>query len=58
MKHHLITLALLVAAVICYTASWNTGAFALFAIGGVFELAFWSRLIRSPKSPAGDTPAA
>ena len=58
MKHHLITLALLVAAVICYAASWNTGAIALFAIGGVFELAFWLRLIRSSKSPAGNPPAA
>jgi len=58
MKRHLITLALLVAAVICYAASWNTGAIALFAIGGVFEFAFWSRLIRNPKSPAGNTPAA
>jgi len=58
MKRHLITLALLVAAVICYAASWNAGAIALFAIGGVFELAFWSCLIRSSNSPAGNTPAA
>jgi hypothetical protein len=58
MKRHLITLALLVAAVICYAASWKTGAIVLFAIGGVFELAFWSRLIRNPKSPASNTPAA
>jgi len=58
MNRHLVTLALLVAAVICYAASWNTGATALFAVGGVFEFAFWSRFIRSPKSPAGNTPAA
>ncbi len=58
MKRYLITLALLVAAIICYAASWNTGAIALFAIGGLFELAFWLRLIQSSKSSAGTTPAA
>ena len=55
---HLITLALLVAAIICYAVSWNTGAIAMFAIGGVFEFVFWSRLIPSSKSSAGTTPAA
>jgi hypothetical protein len=58
MKRHLITLALLVAAVICYAASWNTGAIALFSVGGAFELAFWFRLLRGPKPSAGTTPAA
>ena len=55
---HLITLALLIAAIICYAVSWNTAATAMFAIGGVFEFVFWSRLIPSSKSSAGTTPAA
>ena len=45
------------AAILCYAASWNTGAIALGAIGGVFEFIFWSRILRRPKSSSGTTPA-
>jgi hypothetical protein len=54
MKHriwlrHLIPLACLLGAGICYVFSFQTGAGALFAAGGIFEFAFWVGLGRTRK---------
>ncbi len=46
MQHHLVTLAWLVAALTCYALGLGLGATALFAAGIVFEIAFWTRLMR------------
>jgi hypothetical protein len=43
MKHRLATAALLLAALGCYGFGLETGATALLALGGIFELAFWAR---------------
>jgi hypothetical protein len=58
MKRHTITFAVLAAAVLCYVAGWNDGGAALLAAGGVFELIFWSRILRGSKSSSGSKPAA
>ncbi len=43
MKHRLVTAALLLAALACYGIGLDSGATALLALGGIFELAFWAR---------------
>ena len=58
MKRHAITFAVLVAAVLCYVAGWHDGGAALLAAGAVFELIFWSRILRGSKSSTGSKPAA
>ena len=46
MKRHTVTLAVLATAVAFYAAGWSTGAAALCAAGAVFELMFWTRILR------------
>jgi len=52
MKHgiwlrHLVPVACLLGASICYLLSFQTGVGALFAAGGIFEFAFWMGLGRA-----------
>jgi len=46
MKHRFVTLAWLVAALICYATGLEAGGMGLFAAGIVFEVVFWARLLR------------
>jgi hypothetical protein len=46
MKHHLVTLLWLVAALTCYAAGMQATGTGLFAVGFVFEIIFWTRLLR------------
>jgi membrane protein implicated in regulation of membrane protease activity len=46
MRHHLVTLAALFAALILYALGLYSGASILFAAGGVSELVFWARVLR------------
>ena len=46
MMRRFVTLAWLVAALACYASGLEKGGTALFAIGIVFEIVFWARLLR------------
>ena len=46
MKYHLMTVAFLIAAVLCYVVGSNSGVIVFVAVGLVFESALWFRLIR------------
>jgi hypothetical protein len=46
MKHHLLTAAFLIAAVLCYAAGLRPGALAFAAGGLVLESVFWFRLLK------------
>ena len=46
MKHHLITAAFLIAAVLCYVAGFGPGMLVFAAGGLVFESVFWFRLFK------------
>jgi hypothetical protein len=45
-KHYLLLVALLLAALVCYGVGLVDGSIALFAVGAVLELSFWFRLFR------------
>lgn len=47
MNRHLVTIALLVAALALYVLGIKGWGLAFFVAGGVFELLFWVRLISS-----------
>jgi hypothetical protein len=46
MKHHLITAALLIAAILCYVAGLNSGILVFVAAALVLESVFWFRLLK------------
>jgi hypothetical protein len=46
MKHHLVTAAFLIAAVLCYVVGSNPGVIIFAALGLVLESVFWFRLIK------------
>lgn len=46
MKHHLLTAALLAAALGFYAGGLRDGGHALLALGGLCELGFWVRVVR------------
>jgi hypothetical protein len=56
MKRHATTFAFLAAAILCYIAGWNDGGAALLAAGGIFELVFWSRILRGSKLSSKNEP--
>jgi hypothetical protein len=58
MKRHSITLIVLAASALFYIAGWNDGSAALLAVGCIFELIFWSRILRSPGSASAGKPDA
>lgn len=49
MKYHLITLACLIAAIVCYVAGLGGGVAVFVAAGMFFELVFWVRLFKRPR---------
>jgi len=51
MKHVILTVLLLLAAMGCYIAGYELNAFALLAAGGALELWFWVRALRSGSKP-------
>ena len=54
MTYHLLTLALLALAVVCYLLGIVAGATVFIVLGLVCELAFWFRLFkRAPRTSAG-----
>ena len=52
MKHHLVTAAFLVGAVLCYIAGSSAGMIVFAAVGLVLECVFWFRVFRA-RRPAG-----
>jgi len=46
MKHHLLSAAILIAAVVMYSAGSVAGGSVLVFAGGGLELWFWARLLR------------
>jgi len=46
MRRHLLTTALLILALLCYTLGAAAQGTALLVLGGVAELFFWIRLVR------------
>ncbi|MBI3523479.1 MAG: hypothetical protein HY066_02950 [Betaproteobacteria bacterium] len=49
---HLITLGCLAVAVVMYILGSETGAAIFFGLGGLFELAFWKRILTRRKVQA------
>jgi hypothetical protein len=45
-KHYLLLVSLLLAALVCYGVGLVNGSIALFVVGVAFELSFWLRLFR------------
>lgn len=58
MKHHLFTVAILVAALALYSFGLVSGALVLFAVGGVCELWFWARILGRNKRPGSSSKRA
>ena len=58
MKHHLLTLLILVLAVALYAVGMVAGASALLFLGAALELWFWVRVMRRAKPSVGGTPGA
>lgn len=56
MKHLLVLLSLLLAALAFYSIAGITGAAILLAIGVCFELSFWYRLIKERRQRAARRP--
>ncbi len=52
MKHHLLTAALLLAALVLYGVGISGGGSLLLAAGATCELWFWVRVIRRAASPS------
>ncbi len=51
MKHHLVTLVFLLAAVLCAIAGSTSGLLVFAAAGLVLESVFWFRLLRRRAAP-------
>jgi membrane protein implicated in regulation of membrane protease activity len=51
MKHHLVTAAILIAALALYSLGMVSGALVLFAVGGACELWFWVRILGRNERP-------
>jgi hypothetical protein len=49
MKHWMVTLLVLAAALVCYALSWRTSLVAFLIAGVAFELWFWLRGILGEK---------
>jgi len=49
MKYHLVTTALLLAALALYSVGMRSGGMVLFVVGAAFELWFWVRVIRGAR---------
>lgn len=56
MTHHLLTVALLAAALACYGLGLADGGAALLLLGAVCELGFWVRVLRRPTRPPAGRP--
>jgi 16S rRNA C1402 (ribose-2'-O) methylase RsmI len=50
MKRHLVTVAWLAGAILCYVAGSTSGMLAFVAAGLVCESFFWFRVLRRPRS--------
>ena len=50
MKTHLVTAALLAAALVCYVSGFKAGTIAFTTAGLIFESMFWFRLLRRSKA--------
>lgn len=50
MKHHLLTIGILVAAIVLYGAGMTIGSLAFFVAGIACELWFWGRIFRRRRS--------
>lgn len=46
MQRHGILIALLAIAIVCYAVGFKKGSMIAFAIGVLFEIGFWARLMR------------
>jgi hypothetical protein len=46
---HLITIACLAVSLALYCAGLESGAAALMALGGLFEIVFWKRVMSKPR---------
>ncbi len=57
MKHHLITVAILLVALTLYALGFSGLGVAAFVVGAAFELWFWARLI-SRRAPASGSKAS
>ena len=56
MRHHVFTVAILLAALGFYAAGMSGGGMALLLLGGGLELWFWVRAMRSLKSSSSISP--
>lgn len=54
MKHHLITVTILLVALTCYLAGYSGAGKIAFIVGAIFETWFWIRLIIKPPSADSD----
>ncbi len=50
MKHHLITIACGIGALVCFVLGLGTGAVVLFVIAALLEAAFWIRRGKETKT--------
>lgn len=55
MKHHLITVTILLVALTCYLAGYSGAGNLAFFIGAIFETWFWIRLFIKPPSADSDS---
>ncbi len=58
MKHHLLTMLILLAAITLYAFGMGGGGSALLAAGAVLELWFWVRAVRGNRRAASTAPRA
>jgi hypothetical protein len=58
MKHHLLTAAILLLALVLYGVGMTRGSLAVFSVGMVLELWFWMRVVRRGRDAGPVLPAA
>jgi hypothetical protein len=58
MKHHLLTMLILLAAIALYAIGMGGGGSALLVAGAILELWFWVRAMRGSRRAASAVPRA